>query len=120
MRNVLIIGLIITLLLSLLSLADTSKQYQDEVKHLKAYITESDCIFTRNGIDYKGSEAITHINRKEEYFKDKINSTEDFINLAASKSEMSGELYMVTCHNHIERLGAWLTDTLVIYRNNKR
>lgn len=104
---------------SSIALAENSLAYQKETDHLKAYITDSSCVFMRNGNKYKGSEAIGHINRKEKYFKNKITSTEDFIRLAATKSEISGKKYKVICiDNTAVNLGEWLQIELVYFRNN--
>jgi Family of unknown function (DUF5329) len=99
--------------------AANADDYKVETNHLKSYIIESSCVFMRNGIAYKGSEAITHINRKEEYFKNAIKSTEDFIRLAATKSEMSGKNYTVSCvEGKTENLGDWLSHELASFRKN--
>lgn len=101
--------------------ADISPKSHAEIAYLKKYIIDSSCIFTRNGINYKGSEAVTHILRKEDYFKDKISSTEDFIRLAATKSEISGKKYTVSCtKGTIENLGEWFLEELASYRRQKK
>lgn len=99
--------------------AANADDYKTETSHLKTYIVESSCVFERNGVAYKGSEAITHINRKEAYFKNEIKTTEDFIRLAATKSEMSGKNYTVTCvEGKTENLGDWLSHELASLRKN--
>ena len=100
------------------AMAEISPEHQSEIKYLKSYVTKSACVFVRNDIKYKGSEAITHIIRKEAHFKDEIMSTEDFIRLAATKSEISGKSYTVMCtENNVENLSEWLQKELLIYRN---
>lgn len=104
---------------TLISSADINHAYDVEVKHLKEYVAASECIFTRNGINYKGSEALTHINRKEAYFKKKITTTEDFIRLAATKSEISGKRYTVTCAaDSTVNLSEWLLQALTEFRKS--
>jgi hypothetical protein len=98
--------------------ADT---YQVETAYLKSMITTSSCVFIRNGVEYKGSEAITHINRKEEYFRKEIKTTDDFIRLAATKSEISGQHYTVIClEGNAVNLGDWLKDGLLNFRKSNQ
>lgn len=93
--------------------------YQVETAHLKSFISTSACVMVRNGVQYNGSEVITHINRKEAYFKKEIKTTEDFIRLAATKSEISGKKYTVHCDGRKpENLGDWLQKELTDFRQN--
>ena len=104
---------ILWLLFSDIVYADIDKKQQKEIEFLLSYVKNSECIFNRNGINYKGSEAVTHIKRKFDYFKDEIKTTEDFIRLAATKSEISGKNYTVKCKNsELQELGKWLLKTL--------
>jgi len=97
--------------------ADINKHQKEEIDFLISYVKNSTCLFNRNGIDYKGSEAITHIKRKYDYFKDEIKTTEDFIALTATKSEISGRNYTVKCKNsEIQMLGKWLLKALNTFR----
>jgi hypothetical protein len=59
----------------------------------------SGCQFNRNGTWYTGSEAKDHLFRKLEYIESKatIGSTEQLIDLAASRSSASGKAYLVKC-----------------------
>ena len=47
-------------------------QTQMEIDHLITYIQGSGCIFVRNGKEHTPDEAVEHIRRKFEYFRDKI------------------------------------------------
>jgi len=109
---------ILLLLSSAMSVfADLTDQNLKEIDYLIALVERSDCRFVRNGITYKGSEAISHINRKFDYFKEEINDTEAFIDLSATKSEISGNKYTVQCGTgEIEELGKWLHAALNEYR----
>ena len=55
------------------------------------------CKFERNGKLYDSEKAYGHIKEKYEYFRDKITSTETFIEYAATKSMMSGKYYLIIC-----------------------
>nr|MBP7275588.1 DUF5329 family protein [Kiritimatiellia bacterium] len=71
----------------------------------------------RNGKEYTPAEAVNHMVRKRDHFKDQITSAEDFIRLAATKSEVSGKPYLVkTADGKTEELAAWLTRELERYR----
>lgn len=104
---------ILWLLFSDMLYSDIDKNQQMEIDFLLSYVKNSECIFNRNGINYKGSEAVTHIKRKYDYYKNEIKTTEDFIDLAATKSEISGRNYTVKCKNsEIQALGKWLLKAL--------
>jgi hypothetical protein len=105
------------LLCSSAAYPDIDKKQQREIDFLLSYVNNSQCIFNRNGINYKGSEAVTHIKRKYDYFENDIKSTEDFIALAATKSEISGRKYTVKCKNSdYQALGKWLLKALGTFR----
>ena len=105
--------ILLGLLFSVIIYSNINKNQQIEINFLLSYVNNSECIFNRNGINYKGSEAVTHIKRKYDYFKNEIKTTEDFIRLAATKSEISGKNYTVKCKNsELQELGKWLLKTL--------
>ena len=70
-----------------------------EVSQLFAALRQSNCEFSRNGSWYNVQEASDHLHRKYEYLLKKhlVTSTESFIELAATKSSMSGKPYQVRC-----------------------
>lgn len=104
---------ILWLVSSAIAYSDIDKNQQKEIDFLLSYVNHSECIFNRNGINYKGSEAVTHIKRKYDYFKNEIKTTKDFIELAATKSELSGKKYTVKCKNsELMGLGKWLHEAL--------
>jgi hypothetical protein len=77
--------------------ADVPDPQRPEVAHLIAYLRDSDCRMIRNGKAYTGADGAQHVQRKYDYFRDEIGSTEEFIEYAASKSTMSGKPYRVQC-----------------------
>lgn len=94
---------------------------KNEIQHLLNYISKSNCSFERNEKFYKSPKVIKHILYKKEYFKDKINSTEEFIKFSATKSEVSGKKYKVHCKNtKTQELGLWLFKELESYRKSKK
>lgn len=68
-----------------------------EIEFLLERVGESDYVFIRNGAEHTGTEASTHMRRKYEHFAGKgdIVTVEDFIDLAGTKSLMSGRPYTV-------------------------
>ena len=64
-----------------------------EVNGLLDHLQSSGCEFNRNGSWYAAGEARAHLQSKLEYLegKDTIHSTEQFIELGASTSSMSGK-----------------------------
>jgi hypothetical protein len=70
---------------------------QFEIDYLLDYVKNSGCVFIRNGRNHNPEEAVQHINRKFEYFRDKITTTEVFIDFCATKSTMSNKPYEIKC-----------------------
>ena len=72
---------------------------EKEILHLFEYLKKSSCEFNRNGSWYSSSEAVNHLETKYRYLNKKglINTAEQFIDRAASRSSMSGQSYLVRC-----------------------
>ena len=90
--------IISSLFLMTLSLS-AQEAYKKEINHLLEYVKTTKCSYIRNGDSYKGPKALSHIQRKYDYFEDDIHSAEDFIRLSATKSTMSGKKYHIKCPN---------------------
>jgi len=105
--------LLITLLV-LPAFADTAS----EIDHLLNYVKKTECAYIRNGTEHKGADAVAHIKKKYNYFKDEIKTAEDFIRLSATKSTMSGRKYMIQCPGEPKiESGKWLLEELKRYRS---
>ena len=116
MKNPIVLFLLLLLFVSS-AISEISDKTREEIEHLILRVKQSECIFNRNGTDYQGSEAVTHIITKYEYYNKEIKVTEDFIRYAATKSEFSGRKYSVTCRAQVTiNLGDWLQNTLVEFR----
>jgi hypothetical protein len=101
-----------TLLVALLLAAPTAPAVRAEIDQLLARLEVSGCRFNRNGSWYPAAEAKTHLLRKLEYFEGRsgVASTEQFIELAASRSSVSGKPYLVQCASAAAvKSGEWLT-----------
>ena len=89
----------------------------DEIKHLLAYVGQTQCQYDRNGTLHSGQEAVAHIQKKFDYFKDDIHTTEDFVKYSATKSKMSGKYYHILCPGKDKvRSQDWLLAELKRYR----
>ncbi len=81
-----------------------------EIIGLLDFVEHSDCKFVRNGSEYSGPRARAHLEQKLHYLESKnmVKSAEEFIDLAATKSSMSGRAYKVRCAEGVEPAGIWL------------
>ncbi len=72
-----------------------------EISQLFAALESSRCEFNRNGTWYNAQAATEHLQRKYDYLlkKNLVTSAESFIDLAATKSSLSGKPYLVRCGN---------------------
>lgn len=99
--------------------ADVPPGQKAEVEHLISYLENSDCSMLRNGEEYSAEAGAKHIRRKYDHFRDAINSTEEFIELSASKSTISGKPYEVQCPGEPPvKSAAWLLEELGAYRGD--
>ncbi len=94
---------------------------RDEISHLLEFLAKSPCTFIRNGKTYPAAEARVHLERKYAALKDRIRTAEDFIDLAASRSSVSGEPYRIRCSPGQEQeTSAWLRSELLRFRRQPR
>jgi hypothetical protein len=95
-----------------------------EIDALLGKITASNCQFERNGSWHKAAGARAHLLRKLEYIEKRsetITRTEQFIEVAASKSSFSGRPYRVKCGNgEPVESRVWLTRELKVLRSAAR
>ena len=67
------------------------------------------------------AEALGHIKKKYDYFSDDIETAEDFIQYAATKSKMSGKYYLVHCPSQPTiKSQDWLLAELKRYRSSAK
>jgi hypothetical protein len=105
--------------------APMSAPVRAEVDALLASLETSGCQFNRNGSWYSGAEARNHLLGKLEYLEKRgtVQSAEQFIELAASKSSVSGQAYQVRCNGQSPVASqTWLAQQLTALRGqvNKR
>jgi hypothetical protein len=90
-----------------------------EVDALLNQLQSSACEFSRNGTWYSAADAKTHLLRKLDYLEGKnlVQTAEQFIELGASKSSMSGQAYQVKCNGSAPvESQRWLMDKLQMLR----
>jgi hypothetical protein len=94
-----------------------------EIDALMSKLEASACEFNRNGTWYTAAEAKSHLLRKLKYLEDRgaLQSAEEFIELAASNSSLSGRPYLVKCGDDPPLgSGKWLRSQLQIVRSEGR
>ena len=95
-----------------------TESLDESIKFLLDYVAKSDATFIRNGQTHTPQEAANHIKAKYEHFKSEIKTPEDFIRLAASKSLLTGQPYLVRTRDGKQmQLDAWLTAALKAHRS---
>lgn len=87
-----------------------------EAERLLDFIESSQCTFVRNGDKYDAAGARAHIQRKYDYIKGRIETTEQFIKYAATESSISDEPYSVICSGREEPSADWLKRELARFR----
>ena len=109
--------LYLVILLPLLAVGVHAAPMHDEIEHLLRYLSESGCLYVRNGSEHTAQEAVAHIRKKADYYEDDIGSTERFIELSASRSTISRKAYTIRCPGLPEQdSNAWLSAELKRYR----
>jgi hypothetical protein len=110
-------ALILLVILVVSHRAESEEGVNREINHLLQYIENAGCTFIRNHKAYDGAEARAHIQKKYDYFKARIKTTEDFITYAATKSTMSGKPYKVRCKGREIFCAEWLNVELAKFRS---
>jgi len=92
---------------------------QTEINYLLGFVESSGCEFYRNGSWYDSKRAQAHLRDKYQMLaaSDQINTAEDFIEKAATKSSLSGRPYQIRCGGgEAVTSNQWLRDVLTRYR----
>ncbi len=113
--SLLMLGLIVTPAAH----AEPPVAVQIEVNFLLGYLDGSACEFNRNGTWNDAQTAQAHLRMKYNYLsaRNKINTTEEFIEYAASKSSFTGQPYEVKCAGAATVTSSdWLRSELARFR----
>ena len=111
--------LMLGLLLAAVARAEPPANVQVEVNFLLGYVEGSGCAFYRNGTWHDSKMAQAHLRDKYKYLvaRNLVNTTEDFIERAATASSLSGQPYEVRCGgNATVTTNRWLRDELARFR----
>ena len=88
-----------------------------EIDHLLTYVASADVAFIRNRKEHTAREAVEHMKKKADHFKEKIRTAEDFIAYAGTKSLLSGQIYTVRLDDgKIMPCADWLKKELARFR----
>jgi hypothetical protein len=83
----------------LLEAQATTRQPPADIEATIGYLIDvvatSGHTFLRNSTRYSAAQAAQHLQRKYQHFRDKIHTVDDFIELAASRSLLTGKPYLV-------------------------
>jgi hypothetical protein len=97
-----------------------AESLEQTIDFLLHRIETADATFIRNGQAHTPQEAVAHVRAKYEHFKGEIKTPEDFIRLAATKSLLTGQPYLVRTRDGKEMpLNAWLSNALREHRENE-
>jgi hypothetical protein len=113
---------LLTLLVLLLTAPVSAAAQQSEdldttIQHLITYVRESDVTFERNISRHDSVEAAAHIEKKYQHFRDEIDTPEQFIELCATASLVTGKQYLIIDSQGDEiPAGEWLNTELARYR----
>lgn len=104
-------AIVVALLLS--PLAAQAGNYQQEIEYLLLEIEKSSCTFHRNGSEHNSVEAADHLRMKYGRVRSRIDSSEKFIDLLATKSSWTGNNYQLECEQgRLQPSGGWLHEML--------
>jgi hypothetical protein len=96
---------------------------QQEINYLLRHIGESGCEFKRNGTWSDAKTAEAHVRGKYDFLVklDRIDTTKDFIDKAATESSLSGQPYEIRCGADLPMPSSlWLSNELARYRTSQK
>jgi len=105
----------------MIAAAAPTGQARREIARLMDGLSNSQCEFQRNGKWYGRADARAHLQRKYDYLlkRDLVDTAEQFIERAASRSSLSGRAYRVRCPGEPEQdAGHWFLARLKALRGS--
>jgi len=86
---------------------------QEKIDWLLSEIDRSDAAFLRNGAEYDGPKAASHLKTKLFWAGNRVQTARDFILGVCTRSEASGKPYEIRFKDDTRRpLEAWLSERL--------
>ena len=90
------------------------------IQFLLTRVSQSGYVFIRNGKEHNSLDAAKHMRRKYEHFVDEIETPEQFIERAATKSMMTGRRYRIRFADGTEMdTSDWLLNELALFRSGE-
>jgi hypothetical protein len=90
------------------------------IRHLIDYVAGSGLTFVRNTGEHTPAEAAAHMEKKYDHFRDDIDTAEEFIDLCATRSLLSGKPYLVIDdRGRTVPTADWLRAELAAYRTRR-
>ena len=117
MRRVVVLLLLLVFATS--SEAEPAPASAAEIAHLLDAVEASQCTFIRNGTPHPSAEARAHMELKYDHVRRRVDTAEDFIELAGSQSSITGRAYLVECADEPQRRSRdWLLERLHAFRDS--
>jgi hypothetical protein len=90
------------------------------IQFLLTRVSQSGYVFIRNGKEHNSQDAAKHMRRKYEHFADEIETPEQFIERAATKSMITGRRYRIRFADGMEMdTSDWLLNELALFRDGE-
>ena len=90
------------------------------IQFLLTRVSQSGYVFIRNGKEHNSRDAAKHMRRKYEHFVDEIETPEQFIERAATKSMITGRRYRIRLTDGTEMdTSDWLLEELASLRSDE-
>ena len=109
----------VVLPMATMAVAEPSPTTVREIDQLMTALGTSRCEFQRNGHWHDSAQAQAHLRKKYAWLRkrDMVDNAEQFIELAGSKSSLSGRAYQVRCPGQpVMASAAWLRSRLAELR----
>jgi len=114
-------AVILLFLASALLAATRPEEEQEKIDWLLAEMKNTDAIFIRNGKEYSGDRAASHVKSKLWFAGKRVQTVREFIVGVASFSEETGRPYEICRKDGTqEPLEKWLLERLAVYEKGLR
>ena len=106
---------------ALLLAATRPEEEQEKIDWLLAEMKNANAIFIRNGKEYNGEKAASHVKSKLWFAGKRVQTVQEFIVGVASFSEETGRPYEICFKDGMQRpLEKWLQERLAVYEKGSK
>ena len=106
---------------ALLFAATRPEEEQEKIDWLLAEMKNANAIFIRNGKEYNGEKAASHVKSKLWFAGKRVQTVQEFIVGVASFSEETGRPYEICFKDGMQRpLEKWLQERLAVYEKGSK